>query len=221
MVQEWVKSVKKFTHLQPFLHYGGSTFNTTAYKNISSNQPWRYIIITTVETLHSRWSNDNVWSERPFHRMVLDEGHRLRSSDVAQGKRSLNSMADRLCKIKCYRRWVLTATPLVNSLSDLRWILTFLQRPEWLFTKIPAFTFAEKAEIRYCEDESTDFEDIPSVFDGSKPNVDIHPTRRPRFFTRSYNNGAIVHCTTKVWDKLIKPDLDEIKRLVTKKEKGN
>ncbi|KAL3910186.1 MAG: hypothetical protein SGILL_007793, partial [Bacillariaceae sp.] len=53
-----------------------------------------------------------------FHRIVLDEGHTIRSSTTTLYKAA--------CKIQAERKWVLTGTPFVNRCSDIHSLFSFL-----------------------------------------------------------------------------------------------
>ena len=40
-------------------------------------------------------------------------------------------------------KWMLTATPVVNNLRDLRWVFWFLEREEWLELGLPLDMFVD------------------------------------------------------------------------------
>ena len=54
MVSKWLDAVSHFTSLVPFAHYGGSDYNQWTRKSIEETGcPWRYVIVTTLETFQS------------------------------------------------------------------------------------------------------------------------------------------------------------------------
>jgi SNF2 family DNA or RNA helicase len=58
---------------------------------------------------------------RSWDRIVLDEAHKIRNGD--------SKIAKRACKIQAPIRWVVTGTPLVNSLRDIVSLLAFIGVP--------------------------------------------------------------------------------------------
>ncbi|KAK0069593.1 helicase-like transcription factor [Biomphalaria pfeifferi] len=79
------------------------------------------VVITTYATLSSDFKRGYL---SPLHRIewlrvVLDEGHTIRNPAAQQSKAIFELQAD--------RRWVLTGTPIQNSLKDLWSLINFLQ----------------------------------------------------------------------------------------------
>jgi hypothetical protein len=50
-------------------------------------------------------------------------------------------MASCILSLEPQYKWMLTATPLVNGMEDLRWILRFLESSSWLTLQLPPDTF--------------------------------------------------------------------------------
>uniref|UniRef100_A0A803TGE2 Helicase like transcription factor n=1 Tax=Anolis carolinensis TaxID=28377 RepID=A0A803TGE2_ANOCA len=79
------------------------------------------IVLTTYSVLASDYGTR---SNSPLHnlkwlRVVLDEGHTIRNPNAQQTKAVLD--------LEAQRRWVLTGTPIQNSLKDLWSLLSFLK----------------------------------------------------------------------------------------------
>jgi hypothetical protein len=56
MVYGWVDAIRTSTELIPFVHYENSSLTDEKYDEIlRSGCPWRYVVITTLETMHARW----------------------------------------------------------------------------------------------------------------------------------------------------------------------
>ncbi|KAF2099155.1 hypothetical protein NA57DRAFT_27133, partial [Rhizodiscina lignyota] len=85
------------------------------------------VVVTTYETVMSEWFSqkspnlprkDGLFSVT-WRRLVLDEGHNIRNPNA---KRAVAA-----CQLMSQSRWVLTGTPIVNSLKDLYSLVKFLR----------------------------------------------------------------------------------------------
>ncbi|NXS61083.1 HLTF factor, partial [Brachypteracias leptosomus] len=79
------------------------------------------IVLTTYNILATDYG---VGGDSPLHkvkwlRIVLDEGHTIRNPNAQQTKAALN--------LEGHRRWVLTGTPIQNSVKDLWSLISFLK----------------------------------------------------------------------------------------------
>jgi len=138
--------VTKFTELTPHLHYGTSFWRRAFHRATRHGKPWRIVVISTIETCyqwfyHEEADSSKFWGPGTFHRVILDEAHRLRMSGTAIGKfRKANGtlvkkdssdynmhMASCILSLEPQYKWMLTATPVVNGIEDLRWILHVLE----------------------------------------------------------------------------------------------
>ncbi|XP_078266571.1 helicase-like transcription factor isoform X3 [Rhinoraja longicauda] len=101
--------------LKMYLYYGSERNKNTAFLAEQD------VVLTTYNTLTVDYGGG---SASPLHkvkwlRVVLDEGHTIRNPNAQQTKAALTLTAE--------RRWVLTGTPIQNSLKDLWSILSFLK----------------------------------------------------------------------------------------------
>ncbi|NWU18227.1 HLTF factor, partial [Cephalopterus ornatus] len=79
------------------------------------------IVLTTYNILATDYA---IRGDSPLHkvkwlRIVLDEGHTIRNPNAQQTKAALN--------LEGHRRWVLTGTPIQNSVKDLWSLISFLK----------------------------------------------------------------------------------------------
>ncbi|XP_068001035.1 helicase-like transcription factor isoform X2 [Melanerpes formicivorus] len=79
------------------------------------------VVLTTYSILAADYGTRG---ESPLHkvkwlRIVLDEGHTIRNPNAQQTKAALN--------LEGHRRWVLTGTPIQNSVKDLWSLISFLK----------------------------------------------------------------------------------------------
>ncbi|XP_060098305.1 helicase-like transcription factor [Heteronotia binoei] len=102
-------------HLNTYVYYGSERTKDPA---ILSRQD---IVLTTYSVLSSDYSakNDSPLHKVKWLRVVLDEGHTIRNPNAQQTKAVLD--------LDARRRWILTGTPIQNSLKDLWSLLSFLK----------------------------------------------------------------------------------------------
>uniref|UniRef100_A0A8C6RH83 Helicase-like transcription factor n=1 Tax=Nannospalax galili TaxID=1026970 RepID=A0A8C6RH83_NANGA len=123
-IDQFGQHIKSEVHLNFYVYYGPDRIRDPA---LLSKQD---IVLTTYNILtHDYGTKD----DSPLHsikwlRVILDEGHAIRNPNAQQTKAVLDLEAE--------RRWVLTGTPIQNSLKDLWSLLSFLKlRPfldrEW------------------------------------------------------------------------------------------
>ncbi|XP_072897666.1 helicase-like transcription factor isoform X1 [Hemitrygon akajei] len=101
--------------LNLYLYYGSERNKDAAFLTEQD------VVLTTYNTLTVDYGSG---SASPLHkvnwlRVVLDEGHTIRNPNAQQTKAALT--------LKAERRWVLTGTPIQNSLKDLWSVLSFLK----------------------------------------------------------------------------------------------
>uniref|UniRef100_A0A8C4V5J1 Helicase like transcription factor n=1 Tax=Falco tinnunculus TaxID=100819 RepID=A0A8C4V5J1_FALTI len=102
-------------HVNIYVHYGS---DRSKDPSVLSEQD---IVLTTYNTLATDYG---IRGDSPLHkvkwlRIVLDEGHTIRNPNAQQTKAALN--------LEAHRRWVLTGTPIQNSVKDLWSLISFLK----------------------------------------------------------------------------------------------
>ncbi|WP_019502622.1 DEAD/DEAH box helicase [Pseudanabaena sp. PCC 6802] len=114
VVGNWKKEVEKFApHLRVTVHHGSDraqdveTFKTSCLD--------RDLIVTSFTLVRK---DENLFSEVPWHRVVIDEAQNIKNPKAAQTKAIL--------KLKARHRLALTGTPVENRLLDLWSIFNFL-----------------------------------------------------------------------------------------------
>ncbi|NWU65379.1 HLTF factor, partial [Pterocles burchelli] len=102
-------------HVNIYVYYGS---DRSKDPSVLSKQD---IVLTTYNILATDYG---VRGDSPLHkvewlRIVLDEGHTIRNPNAQQTKAALN--------LEGHRRWVLTGTPIQNSVKDLWSLISFLK----------------------------------------------------------------------------------------------
>ncbi|XP_012638282.1 helicase-like transcription factor isoform X2 [Microcebus murinus] len=119
-IDQFGQHIKSDVHLNFYVYYGPDRIRDPA---LLSKQD---IVLTTYNILtHDYGTKGN----SPLHsirwlRVILDEGHAIRNPNAQQTKAVLDLEAE--------RRWVLTGTPIQNSLKDLWSLLSFLKLKPFL-----------------------------------------------------------------------------------------
>ncbi|KAF3827212.1 hypothetical protein GH733_002698 [Mirounga leonina] len=112
--------IKSDVHLNFYVYYGPDRIRDPT---LLSKQD---IVLTTYNILTHDYGTKG---DSPLHsirwlRVILDEGHAIRNPNAQQTKAVLDLEAE--------RRWVLTGTPIQNSLKDLWSLLSFLKLKPFL-----------------------------------------------------------------------------------------
>ncbi|XP_071164923.1 helicase-like transcription factor [Mytilus edulis] len=101
-------------HLDIYTYYGASR---TKDPKIIGQQD---IVLTTYSTVTAdAKGKNNPLQKVEWLRIVLDEGHAIRNPNAQQTKA--------ICALKAERKWILTGTPIQNSMKDLWSLVNFLQ----------------------------------------------------------------------------------------------
>uniref|UniRef100_A0A8C2QRQ7 Helicase like transcription factor n=1 Tax=Capra hircus TaxID=9925 RepID=A0A8C2QRQ7_CAPHI len=134
--------IKSDVHLNFYVYYGPDRVRDPT---LLSKQD---IVLTTYNILTHDYGTKG---DSPLHsirwlRVILDEGHAIRNPNAQQTKAVLDLEAE--------RRWVLTGTPIQNSLKDLWSLLSFLKlkpfvdREWWHRTIQRPVTMGDEAGLR-------------------------------------------------------------------------
>lgn len=106
-----------------YTYYGGDKIKNS---NVLSQKD---VVLTTYQTLSSDYTKKNSpLTKTTWLRIVLDEGHVIRNAKSNQSKACHALIAE--------RRWVITGTPIQNSIKDLWSVICFLRlepftKKEW------------------------------------------------------------------------------------------
>uniref|UniRef100_A0A8C0J612 Helicase like transcription factor n=1 Tax=Chelonoidis abingdonii TaxID=106734 RepID=A0A8C0J612_CHEAB len=113
-IDQFEQHIRPDVHLNIYVYYGPDRSKDPAFLSKQD------IILTTYNILASDYGvSDSVLHRLKWLRVVLDEGHTIRNPNAQQTKAALN--------LEAQRRWILTGTPIQNSLKDLWSLLSFLK----------------------------------------------------------------------------------------------
>jgi len=146
MVAEWEAAVTKFTELTPHLHYGTSSWRRACNRATLHGKPWRIVVMSTIDTFYQWFNHQEAdgskrWGPGICRCVVIGEDHRLRTngtpiSKFCKANGTLVTMDSHdynihmpfcILGLEPQCKWMLMATPLVNGIEDLHWILHFLE----------------------------------------------------------------------------------------------
>ncbi|MEQ2247035.1 hypothetical protein ILYODFUR_005157 [Ilyodon furcidens] len=113
----WLDQFEQHVHssmkLNIYLYYGSERNRN---KTFLSSQD---VVITTYNVLSTDFGNKGPLHRINWLRVVLDEGHIIRNPKAQMSKAVL--------ELKAQRRWILSGTPIQNSVKDLWMLLAFLR----------------------------------------------------------------------------------------------
>ncbi|XP_054022731.1 helicase-like transcription factor [Dryobates pubescens] len=119
VLSNWMDQFEQHIHqdfqVKVYVYYGS---DRSKDPSVLSEQD---VVLTTYSILATDYGTRG---ESPLHkvkwlRIVLDEGHTIRNPNAQQTKAALN--------LEGHRRWVLTGTPIQNSVKDLWSLISFLK----------------------------------------------------------------------------------------------
>jgi len=216
--------VTTFNELTPHLHYGTSSLRRASHRATLHVKPWRIVVISTIESFNQWFNHEEAygskfWGPGIYHWVILDEGHRLRTSGTQIGKfRKVNRtlvkmdsrdynmhMASRILSLEPQYKWIITATPLVNGIEDSRWILRFLESSSWLSIQLPPDTFNYTLNID--DDWIADRSNVPDT----ERRAGFTPVTDP--YKKGPEFGSLVHCTAMASDAYMLPIIGEVGKL--------
>ncbi|NXW28009.1 HLTF factor, partial [Phaetusa simplex] len=114
-IDQFEQHIRQDFHVNIYVYYGS---DRSKDPSVLSEQD---IVLTTYNILATDYG---IRGDSPLHkvkwlRIVLDEGHTIRNPNAQQTKAALN--------LEGHRRWVLTGTPIQNSVKDLWSLISFLK----------------------------------------------------------------------------------------------
>ncbi|XP_041668847.1 helicase-like transcription factor [Cheilinus undulatus] len=112
-LDQFEQHVRSNVKLNVYLYYGSE--RNRSKKFLSSQD----VVITTYNILSSDFGNKSPLHGINWLRIVLDEGHIIRNPNAQMSKAVLD--------LKAQRRWILSGTPIQNSVKDLWMLLAFLR----------------------------------------------------------------------------------------------
>jgi SNF2 family DNA or RNA helicase len=125
-----------------------------------------------------------LFKDREFDRVVLDEAHRIRNRSTA--------LTAQVFKISAPRRWAVTATPVVNALSDINTLFLFAGYPkEKMGTIVQALKLTEEAVLyRSMEEMREVLRELPNAPTVAQEQLDFLTEEEQEFYQGI--QGAIV-----------------------------
>ncbi|XP_065267489.1 helicase-like transcription factor [Emys orbicularis] len=114
-IDQFEQHIRPDVHLNIYVYYGPDRSKDPSFLSKQD------IVLTTYNILASDYGSrgDSLLHRLKWLRVVLDEGHTIRNPNAQQTKAALN--------LEAQRRWILTGTPIQNSLKDLWSLLSFLK----------------------------------------------------------------------------------------------
>ncbi|NXE12457.1 HLTF factor, partial [Lophotis ruficrista] len=114
-IDQFEQHIHQDFHVNIYVYYGSDRSKDPSVLSVQD------IVLTTYNILAADYG---IRGESPLHkvkwlRIVLDEGHIIRNPNAQQTKAALN--------LEGHRRWVLTGTPIQNSVKDLWSLISFLK----------------------------------------------------------------------------------------------
>uniref|UniRef100_A0A3P9I8H9 Helicase-like transcription factor n=1 Tax=Oryzias latipes TaxID=8090 RepID=A0A3P9I8H9_ORYLA len=117
VLSNWLDQFEQHIHpdvkLSVYLYYGSD--RNRSKKFLSSQD----VVITTYSVLSADFGNKSPLHGIDWLRVVLDEGHFIRNPNAQMSKAVL--------ELKAQRRWILSGTPIQNSVKDMWMLLAFLR----------------------------------------------------------------------------------------------
>ena len=126
LLKQWSSSIQRFIGIKPLVYYGSKTRKYTRGDITGDNG---YVVITSYGTINKSWTEKNgTISERSlltkvkWGRIIYDEAHHLRNN--------IGSLKRNAMLLKGDIKWLLTGTPINNSINDLTTLFSVLNIPK-------------------------------------------------------------------------------------------
>ncbi|GKY98256.1 hypothetical protein MPSEU_000783300 [Mayamaea pseudoterrestris] len=115
VLYSWCSEIKKWSPSLKYLRFHSSS---TTDASIHNEDLMKYDMIVTTYEMAKAPKLAHFWQRHTFRLLVLDEGHRIKSTET--------QTTQAICKIHAENRLILTGTPLSNTLTELYSLLHFL-----------------------------------------------------------------------------------------------
>lgn len=122
LMKQWQKEISKFTKrrtISCFIYYGRNLLNgdNEDLENLYD------VIITNYDTLSRSTKGKSPLFDIKWKRIILDEAHTVRNPRTA--------VAEAVCELRANFKWLVTGTPISNSLLDLHSLYKVLKLSEF------------------------------------------------------------------------------------------
>ncbi|KAG9255088.1 SNF2 family N-terminal domain-containing protein [Emericellopsis atlantica] len=115
-IYEWERQIETHIKAKHYLYHG------TRRQDLANSIDDYDIVLTTYETLRSKWNGEGPLFKQKWLRLILDEAHKIRNR--------ASQLFTVLCEVSAKHRWCLTGTPIQNSLDDYGALLSFIRVPQ-------------------------------------------------------------------------------------------
>ena len=126
LLKQWSSSIERFIGIKPLVYYGSKTRKYTRQDITGDNG---YVVITTYGTINKSWREKNgsipersMLTKVRWGRIIYDEAHHMRTVGSSLKK---NAML-----LKTDIKWLLTGTPINNSINDLTTLFSIINVPK-------------------------------------------------------------------------------------------
>jgi len=122
LIDHWIGEIKKMTRLLSCSHvinvYLGAKRTLRCASPLAREGEKEKVVVCLHFTTYHTAARDGPIKRKVWHRIVLDEAHKIRHSN--------SQISKAVCRLKAKRKWCITSTPYNNRLKDMWSICQFL-----------------------------------------------------------------------------------------------